>query len=55
MTDEWAPGTDRKTCVSASLSTTNATLIDQVSSLGLDGERPATIHVYHASTSKCLC
>jgi hypothetical protein len=39
----------RKTCPSATLSTTNPTLIDPVANRGLRGERPATNHLSHGT------
>jgi hypothetical protein len=40
--------TRRKTCLSATLSTTNPTWIDQSANPGLRGERPATNDLSHA-------
>jgi hypothetical protein len=41
--------TRRKTCPSATLSTTNATWIDPGTNSGLRGERPATNDLSHGS------
>jgi hypothetical protein len=42
--------TRRKTCLSATLSTTNPTWIDQGANPGLRGDRPATNHLSHGVT-----
>jgi hypothetical protein len=44
--------TRRKTCLSATLSTTNPTWTDQGSNLGLRGDRPATNRLSHG-TANC--
>jgi hypothetical protein len=41
--------TRRKTCSSATLSTTNTTWIDTGANPGLRGERPATNHLSHGT------
>jgi hypothetical protein len=47
--DRGKPTTHRKTCPSATLSTTNLTWIDLGSNPGLRGERPATNRLSHGT------
>jgi hypothetical protein len=44
----------RKTCPSATLSTTNSTWIDPSANPGLSGERKATNPLSHSTASHCL-
>jgi hypothetical protein len=46
--------TRRKTCPSATLSTTNPTLTDPGSNPGLRGERPATNRLSHGTAEDVL-
>jgi hypothetical protein len=50
--DRGKPTTRRKTCPSATLSTTNLTWIDPGSNPGLRGERPATSRLSHGMAWK---
>jgi hypothetical protein len=47
--DRGKPTTRRKTCPSATLSTTNRTWTDPVSNTGIRGERPATNRLSHGT------
>jgi hypothetical protein len=53
-TDRGKPKTRRKTCLSATLSTTNPTRIDPVVNLGLRGERSATNRVSRGTRRRFL-
>jgi hypothetical protein len=52
--DRWKPATRRKTCPSATLSTTNPTWTDPGSNPGLRSGRPATNRLSHGTASVSL-